>query len=133
MRAGEKTAGIKKERCSTHRPVPYVVKPCINKSFATKVEKNKIVQKRLLEYLQIWNKYVTFAVLFSNPLKRKRMRVSELIKLLNQHGWALLREGKRHTIFANPKFDYTISVGRHQSQEVATGTANAILKKAGIK
>lgn len=63
------------------------------------------------------------------------MKYNELYKILKEHGWTI-KEGKRkggHDKFVHPDFDYSIPVGRHQSQEVPTGTLKSILKDAGIE
>lgn len=61
------------------------------------------------------------------------MKVSELWKLLKKDGWFIHREGHKHTLLHHPTKAGQIALPRHGSQEVATGTANAILKQAGLK
>ena len=61
------------------------------------------------------------------------MRTSELVKLLKKHGCYQVREGSRHEIWYSPITGKEFQVGRHQSEEVKTGTANRILKDAGLK
>lgn len=60
------------------------------------------------------------------------MKTSELIKLLKQHGIYLLREGGRHSQYYCPATGKVIMIWRH-AKEIPTGTANAILKDAGLK
>jgi len=60
------------------------------------------------------------------------MNFSELYRLLENNGWYLERSGKHH-LYVHPVKKGKIPVGKHGSQEVATGTFNAILKMAGIK
>lgn len=60
------------------------------------------------------------------------MKTSELIKLLKKNGVELIKHGKSHDIYYSPKTNTKISVPRH-GVEVPTGTANGILKDAGIK
>ena len=62
------------------------------------------------------------------------MRFSELIKKLEQAGWYELRTGKGSCrIYVHPTKPGKIPVHVHPGQEVKKGTANAILKQAGLK
>ncbi|MBW1756839.1 MAG: type II toxin-antitoxin system HicA family toxin [Deltaproteobacteria bacterium] len=54
------------------------------------------------------------------------MRQKELVKRLRILGWVLLREGGRHSVFADGV--RTMSVPRHK--EINENTAKAILKAA---
>lgn len=63
------------------------------------------------------------------------MKYSELYRILQQNGW-VLKKGKRkggHDKLVHPDHGYSILVGRHQSQEVPTGTYLKIMKDAGLK
>jgi predicted RNA binding protein YcfA (HicA-like mRNA interferase family) len=60
------------------------------------------------------------------------MKFSELYKILEKDGWKLERT-KKHHIFSHPVKKGRLPVGKHSSQEVATGTLNSILKLAGLK
>ena len=60
------------------------------------------------------------------------MKTSELIKLLKKAGFIKGREGGRHTLYENPNTGKSIAVSRH-AKEIPTGTAERILKQAGIK
>lgn len=61
------------------------------------------------------------------------MRYSELKRLLKKNGCRLSLEGKRHEIWYSEKTGKTFIVGRHDTQEVATGTLESIMKDAGLK
>ena len=61
------------------------------------------------------------------------MKTSELTKKLSDGGCYLLEHGKEHDTWYSPITDKKIRVGRHSGKEVPTGTANAILKRAGLK
>ncbi|HEX8333090.1 MAG TPA: type II toxin-antitoxin system HicA family toxin [Segetibacter sp.] len=61
------------------------------------------------------------------------MKSSELVRKFNQAGWIEVRQTGSHKIFKHPVSGDTISVPFHGSKEVPTGTAKAILKKAGFK
>ena len=60
------------------------------------------------------------------------MKYSELKKLLVKNGCKLEREGHEHEIWLSPITGKRFSVGRHKSQEVASGTLKRILKDAGL-
>jgi predicted RNA binding protein YcfA (HicA-like mRNA interferase family) len=53
--------------------------------------------------------------------------------MLKKAGCYKVSEGGRHEKWYSPKTKKYVRVGRHDSQEVATGTANSILKDAGLK
>ena len=60
------------------------------------------------------------------------MKFSELFKILEKDGWQIERT-KKHHIYTHPTKQGKIPVGKHASEEVRTGTLNAILKLAGLK
>ncbi|MCR4963734.1 MAG: type II toxin-antitoxin system HicA family toxin [Firmicutes bacterium] len=60
------------------------------------------------------------------------MKQSEMIKLLKQNGFLLKREGKEHAIYWNPQTKREVQIPRSK-KELKTGTANKILKDAGLK
>lgn len=60
------------------------------------------------------------------------MRFNELVQKLEKHGFKLVGTAKSSARFySNGKV--TVNVHYHAGKEVATGTANKILKQAGIK
>lgn len=61
------------------------------------------------------------------------MRYGELKRLLRKNGCHKDHEGKRHEIWYSPITDKQFEVGRHDNEEVKTGTLYSILKAAGIK
>lgn len=61
------------------------------------------------------------------------MKTSELKKLLRKGGCYQIKEGGNHETWYSPKTKKMFSVGRHNHQEVKTGTAEKILKDAGLK
>lgn len=61
------------------------------------------------------------------------MKTSELIKLLVASGCYIVRNGKRHDIWHSPKTGMDFTVPRHAAKELPTGTANNILRGAGLK
>ena len=61
------------------------------------------------------------------------MKVSEIIKLLKKSKCELLEHGKKHDDWYSPITGKRFRVPRHPSKEIATGTANEILRDAGLK
>jgi predicted RNA binding protein YcfA (HicA-like mRNA interferase family) len=76
------------------------------------------------------------------------MKFSELVRLLEQNGFKLIREKERFDTllrqtwgdifadlrhYAKPGVDRLIRVDYHGAKEIPTGTCNAILKAAGLK
>jgi predicted RNA binding protein YcfA (HicA-like mRNA interferase family) len=61
------------------------------------------------------------------------MKFSELVRLLEQNDFALVREKGSIRYYAKPGVTRLIRVDYHGAKEVPTGTCNAILKAAGIK
>ena len=60
------------------------------------------------------------------------MRFSELVRLLEQNGFSLLREKGSIRYYAKPGVDRLIRIDYHGAKEVPTGTCQAILKAAGL-
>lgn len=61
------------------------------------------------------------------------MKVREVIRLLEQNGWVEMRSKGSHRHFKHPKEPLLVTVPGNPGKELATGTLNAILKKAGLK
>lgn len=61
------------------------------------------------------------------------MKTSEIKKLLAKAGCYKLRDGKRHEIWFSPITGNNVIVGRHDTKDVPVGTADNILKAAGLK
>ena len=61
------------------------------------------------------------------------MKFSELIRLLEQNGFRVVKEKGSIRYYGKRGWDRLIRVDYHGSKEVPTGTCNAILKAAGIK
>ena len=60
------------------------------------------------------------------------MTYGELKRRLKKIGCNLDREGKRHEIWYSPITGKRFEVGRHNTEEVATGTLNNIKKASGL-
>ena len=60
------------------------------------------------------------------------MKTSELIKMLKAHGCVLKHHGSNHDVWISQNNNLII-IPRHSSKEIPKGTAESILKQAGIK
>jgi len=60
------------------------------------------------------------------------MRFNELIRLLEENGFELVKEKGSIRYYTKDGLDKLIRVDYHGSREVPTGTCQAILKAAGI-
>ncbi len=60
------------------------------------------------------------------------MRFSELVRLREENGFALIKEKGSVRYYGKPGHDRLIRVDYHGSKTVPTGTCQKILKAAGI-
>jgi predicted RNA binding protein YcfA (HicA-like mRNA interferase family) len=60
------------------------------------------------------------------------MKFSELIRLLEENGFRILKKKGSIRYYSKPGWDKLIRIDFHGSQEVPTGICNAILKAAGL-
>ena len=61
------------------------------------------------------------------------MKFSELVRLLENNGFKIIKEKGSNRYYRKPGWDKLIRVDYHGSKEVPKGTCYAILKAAGIK
>jgi len=61
------------------------------------------------------------------------MKFSELIRILKQNGFELIKEKGSIRYYSKSGCDKLIRVDYHGSKEVPTGTCHAVLKAAGLK
>jgi predicted RNA binding protein YcfA (HicA-like mRNA interferase family) len=61
------------------------------------------------------------------------MKFTELIRVLEQNGFRLIKEKGSIRYYAKSGHDKLIRVDFHGAKEIPTGTCHAILKAAGIK
>jgi predicted RNA binding protein YcfA (HicA-like mRNA interferase family) len=61
------------------------------------------------------------------------MKVGELIRLLEEDGWRLVRTKGSHRQFRNPRKPGTVTIAGKPSLDVPPGTLSSILKQAGLK
>lgn len=66
-------------------------------------------------------------------MKGKKMKASELVKLLKKNGCYLVAHGKEHDKWHSDIIGKNFMISRQGSKEIATGTANRILKDAGLR
>lgn len=61
------------------------------------------------------------------------MKTSELAKKLKKANCYIVEHGKEHDKWYSPATGKNFRMPRHSSKEIPTGTANKILKDAGLK
>jgi predicted RNA binding protein YcfA (HicA-like mRNA interferase family) len=61
------------------------------------------------------------------------MKVREVIRLREKNGWQEMRSKGSHRHFKHPEQPLLVTVAGNEGKELAPGTLNAILKKAGLK
>lgn len=61
------------------------------------------------------------------------MKVREVLRLLTDDGWFLVRTRGSHQQYKHPDKAGLVTVAGHPSDELAPGTLNSILKQAGLK
>ena len=61
------------------------------------------------------------------------MKVRDVLRMLNDDGWAMARQKGSHRQCKHPKKRGLVTVAGKLSDELAPGTLNSILKQAGLK
>lgn len=61
------------------------------------------------------------------------MNYGELKRKLKKIGCSKVREGKNHEIWFSPITNRSFPVGRHDQQEVASGTLKSIQRDSGLE
>ena len=62
------------------------------------------------------------------------MKIKEVLKMLKKDGWELVRQKGSHKQFKHPVKKGLVTVPDHgKNVDLAKGTANSILKQAGLK
>ncbi len=61
------------------------------------------------------------------------MKVREVIRLIEQDGWQLVRTRGSHRQFKHPSKTGLVTVPGKPGNELAPGTLNSVLKQAGLK
>ena len=62
-----------------------------------------------------------------------RVKVGDLIRLLEEDGWRLARTRGSHRQYKHPSKPGTVTVAGKPSLDVPPGTLNSVLKQAGLK
>jgi predicted RNA binding protein YcfA (HicA-like mRNA interferase family) len=61
------------------------------------------------------------------------MKVRDVIRLIEKHGWYLKRTRGSHRQFRHREKAGAVTIAGHLNDELAPGTLNSILKQAGLK
>ncbi|MBV8455504.1 MAG: type II toxin-antitoxin system HicA family toxin [Acetobacteraceae bacterium] len=61
------------------------------------------------------------------------MKVSEVLRLLHDNGWYLLRTRGSHRQFKHPTKPGLVTISGKPGDDLAPGTLNSILKQAALK
>ena len=61
------------------------------------------------------------------------MKFSELVRLLGENGFMVIKEKGSIRYYGKPGWPRLIRIDYHGSKEVPTGTCHAVLKAAGFK
>jgi len=61
------------------------------------------------------------------------MKVSEVIRLITEDGWALSRTKGSHRQYKHPSKPGLVTIAGHPSDEIDRGTLNSIMKQARLK
>ncbi|MBD9357487.1 type II toxin-antitoxin system HicA family toxin [Methylomonas albis] len=61
------------------------------------------------------------------------MKISEILRRLQEDGWRLDRTKGSHRQFRHPEKPGVVTVSGKPSDDVAPGTLNSIYKQAGLK
>ena len=60
-------------------------------------------------------------------------KYSELLRLLQKHGWVKVRQKGSHIMLRHREKPERMTIPYHASKEVKKGLLKAVLKQAGIK
>ncbi len=61
------------------------------------------------------------------------MKIRDVIKLLENNGWSIVRQQGSHRQFKHASKRGLVTVAGHPNDELAPGTLNSVLKQAGLK
>lgn len=63
----------------------------------------------------------------------RRVKVRDVIRLLEQNGWMLIATSGSHRQFKHPTRPGRVTVAGKPSDDLAPGTLNSIFRQAGLK
>jgi predicted RNA binding protein YcfA (HicA-like mRNA interferase family) len=61
------------------------------------------------------------------------MKVREMIRLIEQDGWALVATRGSHRQYKHPTKPGRVTIAGKPADDLAPGTLNSVLKQAGLK
>ncbi|OGC08705.1 addiction module toxin, HicA family [candidate division WOR-1 bacterium RIFOXYA2_FULL_36_21] len=61
------------------------------------------------------------------------MKVRDVIKMIEDDGWYLVRIKGSHQQYKHPEKLGRVTIAGHPSHDLAPGTLNSILKQSGLK
>ena len=61
------------------------------------------------------------------------MKIRDVVKMLEDDGWSVVRQRGSHRQFKNAKKPGLVTVAGKPGDDLAAGTLNSILKQAGLK
>jgi len=61
------------------------------------------------------------------------MKVREIIKIIEDDGWFMVRRRGSHRQFGHDIKKGLVTIAGHQNDDVAKGTLNSIFRQAGLK
>jgi predicted RNA binding protein YcfA (HicA-like mRNA interferase family) len=62
-----------------------------------------------------------------------QVKVRDVVQMLNRDGWYLVRTRGSHRQYKHPVKKGLVTIPGNGNDDLATGTANSILKQAGLK
>jgi len=65
--------------------------------------------------------------------QNSRMKVSDLLRIIEKDGWFMVRQRGSHRQFHHPTKSGAVTVAGKLSIDVPPGTLNSVLKQAGLK
>jgi predicted RNA binding protein YcfA (HicA-like mRNA interferase family) len=67
------------------------------------------------------------------PAKYKGMKVKEVIKMIEQDGWFMIRMRGSHRQYKHNHKSGLVTIAGHLNDDLAKGTLNSVSKQAGLK
>jgi predicted RNA binding protein YcfA (HicA-like mRNA interferase family) len=61
------------------------------------------------------------------------MKVREVVKLIEEDGWMMVRQKGSHRQFHHPCKSGTVTIAGNMGLDIPPGTLNSILKQSGLK